>query len=215
VALFVGVELRQGVHAMVPLSMFRSASFSGLTAFTFLLYAAFNILFVLLPFLLMKGVGYSGLQAGLVFIPLQIVMTFGSPFIAGAAAYIGWRALLALGSVFTALAFVAALRLDLSGPYWTGVMPVVTLMAIGMCCVAAPLSTLVLIQVDKHQTGVASGLNSTVSRLGGLITTALMGMLLADHGARLASRFEEAMIGGIALCVLAACAALFIDGKSR
>jgi hypothetical protein len=161
----------------------------------------------------MKGVGYSGLQAGLVFIPLQIVMTFGSPFVAGAAAYIGWRALLALGSVFTALAFVAALRLDFSGPYWTGVMPVVTLMAIGMCCVAAPLSTLVLILVDKHQAGVASGLNSTVSRLGGLITTALMSMLLADRGAGLASGFEEAMIGGIALCVLAACAALFIDGK--
>jgi hypothetical protein len=83
-------------------------------------------------------------------------------------------------------------------------------MMFGMCCVAAPLSALVLTQVDDRHAGVASGLNSAVSRLGSLITTALLSAVLAHGGEGLASGFRTAMFGGIALCGLAAFSTAFI-----
>jgi hypothetical protein len=79
---------------MTLLSLFRSLPFSTLTLFTFLLYGAFNILFVLLLFLLMQGAGYSVFEAGLIFVPLQ---SLGSPFISNLASYVGWRSFLAAG----------------------------------------------------------------------------------------------------------------------
>ena len=46
-------------------------------------------------------------------------------------------------------------------------------MSIGMTLAVAPLTSTVLAAVEKHQTGMASGLNSAVARLGGLIAVAL------------------------------------------
>jgi predicted MFS family arabinose efflux permease len=208
---FLYVEVCRGECAMIPLSLFQSLPFSALTLFTFLQYGAFNILFVLLPFLLMQSAGYSGFEAGLIFVPLQVIMTVGSPFISNLASYVGWRSLLAFGSTLTGFAFLVALYVDLSSSYWVSVMPVVTLMALGMCCVAAPLSTLVLTSVEGRSAGVVSGLNNTISRFGGLVTTALMSAILTDRGTFLASGFGAAMIGGAVLCGLATISALLIS----
>ena len=158
----------------------------------------------------MQGAGYSGFEAGLIFVPLQVVMTLGSPLISNLASYVGWRSLLAFGSALTGLALLVVLFVVLSTSYWVSVMPVVTLMALGMCSVAAPLSTLVLTIVDGRSGGVASDLNNTTSRFGGLVTTALMSTVLADHGTFLTSGFGTAMIGGATLCVLATISAVFI-----
>jgi MFS family permease len=207
---FLYVEVYRGECAMIPLSLFRSLPFSALTLFTFFQYGAFNILFILLPFLLMQSAGYSGFEAGLIFVPLQVIMTVGSPFISNLASYVGWRSLLAFGSALTGFAFLVALYVDLSSSYWASVMPVVTLMALGMCCVAAPLSTLVLTIVEGRSAGLASGLNNTISRFGGLVTTALMSTILADRGTFLASGFDAAMVGGAVLCGLATISTVLI-----
>jgi hypothetical protein len=51
-ALFVWVEHRRRDDAMMPLAMFASRPFVGLTLLTFLLYGALGGLLVLLPYLL-------------------------------------------------------------------------------------------------------------------------------------------------------------------
>ena len=48
---------------MMPLAMFGSASFIGLTLLTLLLYGALGALMVLLPYVLIQASGYSGTQA--------------------------------------------------------------------------------------------------------------------------------------------------------
>jgi hypothetical protein len=59
---FVWVEGRKGERAMMPLALFGSASFVGLTLLTFLLYGALGGLFVLMPFLLIEAAGYTATQ---------------------------------------------------------------------------------------------------------------------------------------------------------
>ena len=52
---FVGVEKLRGERAMMPLAMFGSASFIGLTLLTLLLYGALGALMVLMPYLLIQA----------------------------------------------------------------------------------------------------------------------------------------------------------------
>ncbi len=63
--LFLWIERRRGDRAMMPLGLFGSRPFVGLSLLTFLLYGALGGLLVLLPYLLIVGGGYSPLQAGI------------------------------------------------------------------------------------------------------------------------------------------------------
>ena len=62
--LFLSAERRLGDNAMMPLSLFGSLSFVGLTLLTFLLYGALGGLFVLVPYVLIQAGGYTATQAG-------------------------------------------------------------------------------------------------------------------------------------------------------
>ena len=49
---------------MMPLALFASSSFIGLTLLTLLLYGALGVLIVLIPYILIEAAGYSGTAAG-------------------------------------------------------------------------------------------------------------------------------------------------------
>ena len=59
---------------MMPLALFGSASFIGLTLLTLLLYGALGALMVLLPYVLIQGSGYTGTQAGSALVPFAVVL---------------------------------------------------------------------------------------------------------------------------------------------
>ena len=78
-ALFLIVEGRRGERAMMPLALFASRSFIGLTLLTLLLYGALGALLVLIPYVLIEAAGYSGTAAGAALLPLPIVLSLASP----------------------------------------------------------------------------------------------------------------------------------------
>lgn len=96
--LFTLVEKRRGDRAMMPLHLFASRPFVGLTLFTLLLYAALGGLFVLLPYLLIKVGGYSSVAAGAALLPLPLILSVTSPVIGDLAGRVGPRLPLAIGS---------------------------------------------------------------------------------------------------------------------
>ena len=59
---------------MMPLGLFRSATFSGVNALTLLLYGALGGAMFLLPFALISVHGYSATMAGAVFLPFTAIM---------------------------------------------------------------------------------------------------------------------------------------------
>jgi hypothetical protein len=65
----------------------------------------------------------------------------------------------------------------------------------------------VLNSVDARQAGSASGLNSAVARIGGLVATALLGAVLAVEGEQLWAEFHAAMLAGATTCAMAALSA--------
>jgi predicted MFS family arabinose efflux permease len=212
---FVWVESRLGDRAMVPLSLFSSRTLSGVTLFTLLLYGAFNTFLTLIPFVLLKAAGYSGAAAGAIFVPLQISFIVVSPLMGRVVSRTGAKLPLALGALMSAVGFLLAIRLEAQTDYWRGIFPAVLLLSIGMSVAATPLTTLVLTSVDGAHTATASGINSTATRLGGLITTALLGSVLVKQGDQLFAAFSPVMMAGAAVCILAAFSVLIIEQTSQ
>jgi EmrB/QacA subfamily drug resistance transporter len=201
--LFTLVEKRRGDRAMMPLRLFASRNFVGLTLFTLLLYGALGGLFVLVPYVLITAGGYSSAAAGAALLPLPLVISVTSPLIGDLAGRIGSRLPLAIGSFVAAGGFLLALRIGDPASYWVQVLPAILLIALGVSGAVAPLTTAVLSSVDVRHTGSASGLNSAVARTGGLVATALLGAVLAVEGKELWLAFHAAMLVGAATCVTA------------
>ena len=198
---FIGVEHRRGSGAMMPLDMFASRSFVGLTLVTFLIYAAMGGLFVLLPYVLMEQGGYTPLQAGLALLPFPAIVGGASRTAGQLAGRFGARWLLSIGSCVAALGYALLARLDPNGSYWSTVVPGAAVLALGMAGAVAPLTTAVLSSVDERHTGTASGFNSAVARTGGLIATALVGAVMAESGLSLVAAFHAAAWVGAALAL--------------
>jgi EmrB/QacA subfamily drug resistance transporter len=214
-ALFLIVEHRRGDRAMMPLSLFGSPAFVGLTALTFLLYGALGGLMVLLPYMLIVGGGYSPLAAGTALLPFSIVIGSASRLTGRIAERIGPRWPLTLGPIVTGLGFALLMRADPHASYWTSVLPGMMVIALGMAGAVAPLTTAVLSSVDSRHTGTASGFNSAIARTGGLIATALTGAVIAQVGAALLPAFHVAALIGAALAVASGVTAFFTLGDIK
>ena len=174
-------ERRRGEDAMMPLAIFASSSFSGISLLTLLLYGALGGLLVVLPYMLIEELGYSATQAGAAMLPFPAIMgTLSRPF-GGMAQRIGVRRTLTLGPLLVAGGFVLfALLADPEMSYWNGLFPGLVVMALGMALSVAPLTTAVMNAVADRFAGVASGINNAISRVAGLIATALLGPVLAS-----------------------------------
>lgn len=198
---FVAVEQRRGERAMMPLALFASRSFIGLTLLTLFLYGALGAVFVLIPYVLIETAQYSATAAGAALLPLPAVLSVTSPFMGGVAGRIGSRWPLTIGPLIVAAGFVLAVRIGAHAAYWTEVLPALLVMAFGLSGAVAPLTTAILSSVDAAHTGSASGFNSAVARTGGLIATALLGSVLAARGLSLVTAFHTAMLACALACV--------------
>lgn len=212
--LFVLEERRRGAKAMMPLALFGSRAFVGLTLLTLLLYGAFGGLLVLIPYVLIEAAGYSSTAAGAALLPLPLVLAVVSPLLGGWVARLGPRLPLTVAPLLVAAGFALSLRIGGPGGYWTTVLPAVLLIALGMSATATPLTSAVLASVDTRHVGAASGFNSAAARAGGLVATALLGAVLAAPKAELLGRFQlAALCGAVAAVLAAASAAVFLGGR--
>ena len=204
---FVFVEGRRKEVAMMPLALFGSSTFVGLTLLTLFLYAALGGLLVLLPYVLITSVKYSATQAAVALLPLPIVISLMSPIAGSIAARIGPRPVLISSPLVVAAGFLLAMRIASYDGYWTSVFPSILLIALGIAGAVAPLTTAVLMSVDSQHTGSASGFNSAIARTGGLVATALIGSVMIASGPALRTALEMAAIVGAVTCLAASLSA--------
>ena len=214
-AAFIVVEHRRGDRAMTPLHLFGSAQFAGLSIFTLLLYAALAAVMLLIPYVLIRFSGYSASLAGAALAPFAVVLAVLSPLTGQLAGKIGSRWLLTLGPAIMAVALLLLLRIDRDAGYWSVLLPANLVMAAGMACCAAPLTNAVLGSVDASHTGAASGLNSALARIGGAISAALLGRVLAAQGEALADGFRLTVWVCVGVCLVSALSALVLVRRSQ
>ena len=199
---FLRVEVRAD-EPMMPLVLFRNVSFTGVNGMTVLLYAALSGALFLLPFVLIQVHGYSATAAGAAFLPFSILMGLGSRWSGGLVEQLGARLPLVLGPAVTGVGFVL---LAVSGHiinYWTGFLPELTIVGIGMTLSVAPLTTTVFDSVPATKSGVASGINNAAARVGSLLAVAALGLAF---GGGTASLQVTTLVDAYRLVMLAAAA---------
>jgi EmrB/QacA subfamily drug resistance transporter len=176
--LFLAIEARPGERAMMPLSLYKSRTFSAANGLTLLLYFALSGAFYYLPFGLIRLGGYSATQAGAALLPFAIVMGFGAPFAGMLSDRFGPRPSLTFGPFIAACGLVLLAFADLQQSYWAGVFPAISVFGIGMTITVPPLTSTVMSSVGEAHAGVASGVNNAVARVAGLFAIAALGAVL-------------------------------------
>lgn len=185
---FVAVE-RRARAPMMPLDLFRSRAFSAANLLTLLLYFALSGTFFLLPFALVQGYGYSAALTGTVFLPFAAAMAVLSTWAGGLLDRWGARPPLVAGPLLAAAGLFLLAHPFGGGAYWETFVPPMTLIGAGMAITVAPLTAVVMGAVDLRQAGVASGVNSTIARLAGLLAVAVAGAVaMAVFGAAAQAR---------------------------
>jgi hypothetical protein len=198
----------------MPVSMFAAPTFVGLTLLTFFLYASFSGLLVILPYLLIRIEHWSAVAAGAALLPLPLLIGAGSRLMGRVAARYGGRLPLTIGSAIVAIGFTLYARVGTAGvQYWADIFPPTLIVSLGMGVCVAPLTTSVMTSVDADHVGTASGFNSAVARVAGLIATALLGFIFVrqdSSSAFLIGFRAAALIGATSAAIAAGCAWFFI-----
>jgi MFS family permease len=162
---------------LLPRELLRARVFVVANVYTFLVYAALGASsFYLALYLQSQAVGYSPARASLVFVPISVVMFFLAARFGRLADRDGPRRYLTVAPLVMALGYVLLTFVQGTNPL--APIPGVIVLALGLAVLVAPVTATALKAAPDRFAGLAAGVNTTVSRLGGLIATPILGVVI-------------------------------------
>ncbi len=211
---------RRASAPMLPIRLFRDRTFASANAVSVFMYAGlFGALFLMSQFM-QVALGYSALDAGLRLMPWSMPPMFIAPIAGVLADRYGNRPFMALG-----------LALQAAGLAWVALIaaPHVSYLQIGIALTIAGTGTsfcfptvanAIMGSVPLKEAGIASGANSALRELGGVLGVAVLASVFARHGvytsrATFVHGFTDALWVAVAFSAIGVGAALLTGGRKR
>jgi EmrB/QacA subfamily drug resistance transporter len=169
---------RRTPEPMLPFELFRRRNFAAANLQTFVVYAALYGSLVFFT-LYLQFLGFSPFEAGLLQVPTSLVMFLLAARFGALADRQGPRLYLTLAPVFLGLGALCTLALDQRSDFWTAGIASMAFTSLGLAMLVAPITSTALKSAPAEYAGIASGVNSTVSRLGSLMAIAIIGLVIS------------------------------------
>ena len=171
---------RESKHAILPLWLFKSRTFSAANWITLVFHGVIQPALLYLPLNLIQVQGYSATFTGLSIIPLILVATLGSTLVGPLLDRRGPRLPMALGLAFVALGFLFFGNVGVTGgesEYLSTFFFPVVLFGFGFGLSFAPLTMAAMASAPDANAGIASGVNNTMARVGQVLVVGILGGL--------------------------------------
>jgi EmrB/QacA subfamily drug resistance transporter len=170
-------------NPLIPLSLFKSRSFTTINISTLLIYGALYALGYNFALYVQGTLGYRAAAAGLASIPRGLLLTVMSPRFGTLAGKYGPRPFLIIGPLVMAGATLLYARVPPTSSAWTlrtdspaswipptayfvDLLPPAIVFGLGLGIMVAPLTAALMASVPVANAGLASSINNAISRIG-------------------------------------------------
>ena len=177
---------------MLPLSLFRIPSFTGVQLGAFAIAGSQFALFLYLTLYLQNILGYSPLEAGVRYLPLTVVSFFVAPLSGQLMNRIQPRFLIGGGLLLAGVGLILMSGVE-EGDTWTTLLPGFILGGIGIGLLNPPIAAVSVSVVNRAQSGMAAGINNTFRQVGISVGIAAYGAIFLG---RSESKIHELAPGG-------------------
>ena len=164
---------------MLPLSLFRIRELAVANLATFFVYAALGSALFFIVLFAQSVLGYSPPRAGFLLTPISLALLLLAARFGRASDRIGPRPFLVGGPVLIGVGLLWLSRLDAGSSYWTDVLPPLIVFSVGLAATVPPITSTALKPAPERLSGIASGVNTTVSRVGQLLAVAGLGIIVS------------------------------------
>jgi EmrB/QacA subfamily drug resistance transporter len=167
---------------MIPLASFRQRTFASANAVSFFMYAGlFGALFLMSQFL-QTCLGYSPLEAGVRLLPWAAPPMFIAPLAGTLADRYGNRPLMTLGLALQAIGLGWVASIASTDVSYLQLGLGLTIAGTGTSFCFPTVANAIMGSVPLEEAGVASGTNSAIRELGGVLGVAVLATVFAHHG---------------------------------
>ena len=167
-------------HPMLDLRLFRDRRFSVASGGIGLTYFALFGTFFLVSQYLQLVLDVSPLRAGLVQLPVSVIMLTVAPQVPRVVDRYGTARVVPVALALVALGMGILATLGTGSPMLMVVVAMVP-MAVGIAATGAPLTTLMMAAVPAGRAGVGSAMNNASREIGGAFGVAVLGSLLTTR----------------------------------
>ncbi len=167
-------------HPIIELRLLKNYNFGVANIILFIFGVALFGNSFLLPLYLQNSLGYTALQAGLVFFPVGILQAIVSPIAGRMTDKMNPKIPVIIGTILLTISLYLFSNFSLSTEHGQIMLPLyIRGLSLGMLFI--PLTTIALLEMPNEKLAQASGLFNTIRQIGGSFGVALLGTILTQR----------------------------------